>query len=202
MNYWRQRADERAFQKDMVVVDQVLDGKSLEEVDLSSLTLQVRHPLLNSKIIGVWTPLVQNGVRVGKRALQSNGLLEVPYTISIARPGLRKLGPTTGYGTFDAHFEPGEPVSVKVKDATFSYKASKGNGIQELGRINGDKDVFAIGNISYLSDYLVIMKNTDGALWEFWTRAEPIMSVSKGKVGEIREAYEKSVAQTLSIPKF
>ena len=196
LNYWRQQADERAFQKDTTVIHQVLDCKSLDKVEdiMLSLTLQVSNPLLNSKILGVWAPLVRNGSRVGKKHPSANALLEVPYAITTARPGLRKLGRTTAYGTFDAHFEPGEPVSVRVEDIALTYKASKGNDLQKLGRINGEKDVTAIGNISYLSDYLVVMKNTDGSLRELWTRAEPIKSVPKDKVGKLREEYEAFVA--------
>ena len=137
-----------AFMKD------VLQAPSASDVKASTLSLQVKSPLLNNKLLGVWAPLVRNGQRVGGKALAAE-LLETPYTTSIARPGARQLGPTTGYGTFDAHFHPNEPIVMTIMGATLELRASRENGVQELGLIN-NAEPLVIGNITCLSNYLLL----------------------------------------------
>ena len=169
----------------------VLQVPSASDVKASTLSLQVKSPLLNNKLLGVWAPLVRNGQRVGGKALAAE-LLETPYTTSIARPGARQLGPTTGYGTFDAHFHPNEPIVMTIMGATLELRASRENGVQELGLIN-NAEPLVIGNITYLSDYLLVMGNEVGSVRECWTRAEPIKSVSKEEAARIRMGVKATV---------
>lgn len=190
MNYWRQKADERTYEKDMTVLKNVLQSESIHKVDLSTLSLQVAAPMLNNRLLGVWAPIVRNGFRVGSACDKDDSSLRVPYTITIARPGLRQLGKTTGYGTFEAHLQPGEPISVLVGDTTCgTMVATKENLIQEIGWID-NREPLAMGNISYLSDYLLVMKDHGGRLQECWARAEPIRSVPQEEAIKIREEFE------------
>jgi hypothetical protein len=198
-NYWRQRLDERAHEQDMALIKNVLQ----QGTSISLPVSQVANPLTSPKLLGVWAPMIRNGHRVGSCANERT--LKVPYTLSITRAGHRKLGPTTALGTFDAPLKPGERLKVTVITANtestlpISFQAMGKNDAsctQYLGLVL-DEDTLKIGNISYLSDYLLVMRSKDAPMHELWVRAEPIQAVSEEEVSRLRQAE----AETAELPK-
>ena len=207
-NYWRQRSDERAYEKDMKLLQDLLDSS----LDVSTLQSPVRFPLTNNKLLGIWAPIVQNGNKIAEEvfavdendvSLTNLSAIKVPNTVSIGRDGPRKLGATTGYGTFDAHLTVGEKMVVMIGNGVDSCPrqdelptrlvATKNKEeIQDLG-------VLKIGKIRYLSGYILIMASEEGnCIQEAWMRAKNIDSVSTDEAAKIRSVYEEAEAMVSS----
>jgi len=206
-NYWRQRADEQAYEKDMKLIQDALDFT----LDISTLKSPVRFPMTNNKLLGDWAPIVQNGNKIAEEVFTVDendsssanlSAVKVSNTITIARDGPRKLGATIGYGTFDAHLTVGEQMVVSIrKDADGSSDDSlqtqlvatkDKDEIQDLGPLK-------IGKIRYLSEYILIMESNEGNnIQEAWMRAKTIESVSKDEAAKIRAMYEEAQAMASS----
>lgn len=206
-NYWRQRADEQAYEKDMKLLQDALDST----LDLSTLKSLVRFPMTNNKLLGVWAPVVQNGNKIAEEVFTVDendsssanlSAMNFPNTIAIARDGARKLGATTGYGTFDAHLTVGEQMVVSIEnDADGSSKDSLPARLvatKDKEEIQ-DLESLKIGKIRYLSEYILIMESDGGnSIQEVWMRAKAVESVSKDEAAKIRAIYEEAEAMAPS----
>lgn len=237
-NYWRQSMDEREWQTDFDVIETVLqhysrDNAGSQMVSELKVSNKMRNPQANRLLLGSWAPLVQNGLLVAKVSTplptteqRSRTTLEksreeveydVPYILSMARRGgVRSLGKTSAYGTFDAHLTEGEFITATLFNGLLSEDpdAIGSCDLPILTRNDGphafDFDGDAVppplsdrglyfGKVAYLSKYICVMSSTLDAVDDMkvvrdvWVRAEPVTSVSKDEVARIR-AHSKEEA--------
>ena len=166
-NYWRQSIDERAFSEDMDFLDAVLRVTSTEKVKERVPCKSGKHSV-NRRVLGLWAPITRRDTVIAKRQdhLESKNIL-VPYTVQISRTAGRKLGLKNHYGHFDAHLEKGESLTI----------ALRGDGLRLSGKVQASPDnevvyvgmLVGFGGITYLSEYLMIMRDPNGA-YDIWLR--------------------------------
>lgn len=135
-NFWRQMGDERLYEDNMQVLQDLLkldnfEGSSFvgnanatsgvnRRADMMSQmvvklekTNSIRIPSLNRLILGDWAPIVRGGKVVVACQDEDSKSICVPYRFRIQRTAGHKLAPKTPYGTFDEHLEPEEEVTVQ-----------------------------------------------------------------------------------------
>ena len=230
--------DEREWQTDFDVIETVLqhyssDNAGSQRVSELKVSNKMRNPQANRLLLGSWAPLVQNGQLVANVSTplpateqRSKTTLEksreeleydVPYILSMARrDGVRILGKTSAYGTFDAHLTEGEFITATLfngllsenPDATGSCDLpipTRNDGPHAL-----DFDDYAVpplsdrglyfGKVAYLSKYICVMSNTTvdavddmEVVRDVWVRAEPVTSVSKEVAARFRAHSKEEV---------
>ena len=177
-NYWRQTADERSYKIDMDALSSVRLELNVEET-IRSLEKRngVRRPSLHRKLLGSWAPITQDGKKILFDDVPSNNkIIDVRFKINIFRATGRKFAPRTHYGLFDAKLNAGEEVTVETSTCSLrtKYLASEKNDPIYLGlAIDSDKKEWplSIGKITYISDYILIHRNREGAS-SFWLRCD------------------------------
>ena len=177
-NYWRQMSDQREYNRDMEAVTSVMTEFNVEEaVRTLEYRLSTRKPSLSRKLLGFWAPLLLGGERVALNDMPANddGSIEVPYKINIFRTNGPKFAPKTYYGLFYAKLEVGEELTIEAN--TGSLRASipvvDTNEPNPLGMVdcNGAERLLSMGGITYVSDYVLIQRNDEGAV-DFWLRCD------------------------------
>jgi len=173
-NYWRQSMDNREYSKDMDVVN-----KALLNIDITDAikTIEkrnsVRKPSKNRLLLGKWAPIVRCGVNVAlsNKSFDECVEIELPMTVDIFRTAGRKFVTVKVYGVFDARLDEGEELSIQTSDGVIDKKiqANASNELIKLGTIGGRP--FRIGGITYLSDYLLILRGPDEEI-DLWLRCD------------------------------
>lgn len=173
LNYWRQAADEREYKIDIDAVNSVLSNSSPEIIEEIVKTLEhrcgMRRPWLSRRLLGSWVPLLRCGVCVAKKNIETEEI-EAPFTVDVFRTDGRKIAPKTPYGQFYSALEVGEDITVETSSLlseTFSVRDN--NEPVSLGML--DDMPFCLGNISYITDYVLIQRNPEGAI-DFWLRCD------------------------------
>ena len=137
----------------------------------------VRRPFLSRKLLGSWAPITQDGKKIILDDVPSNNnTIEVPYKINIYRTAGRKYAPRTYYGLFDANLNAGEEVTVESSASYLKtkYLASEENNHVSLGSAidgDGNERLLSIGKITFISDYILIHGNREGAI-SVWLRCD------------------------------
>lgn len=174
-NYWRQAADERFHAKNLAAVDAVARGGDGAEALMAEL--ENRMPILKPqqcrKLLGRWAPVLVGGKRLGE-PLEGGGALQVPLTMEVRRPGDRKTMENR-YGTFDAHMEDGEELTVTLEAgderAEASLRASADNSRRDVAfPSSAVLPTLGIGRVTFLSDYMLAQRDEDGVLLDVWVR--------------------------------
>ncbi len=215
-NYWRQKADENDYNRDMVTVMNVLSEFDVyDSIRRLEKRRSTRKPSLSRKILGTWAPILMNGINVSIRNMEKpifddeEKNVDVPYLIEICRSNGRKFGPKNHYGIFDLKLEHGEDLTVRVLsadermdlDCEFHTVVNEDNNVHVLGVIpttttttttsegqeekkedtdnyddglqihNTHSATLSLGSITYITDYVMIQRNENGAI-DFWVRAD------------------------------
>lgn len=176
LNYWRQAADEKEYAKNMRAVDAVLsDAPDLEEVVVAlEQRNSARKPTLSRKLLGSWAPLAHRGARVAERGGDTE--VRTPFRIDLYRTHGRRFAPKIVYGIFDRKLSVGEELTVATTTTLSTIiAAEEANEPRVLGTVDFGGDVGAssleLGRVTFLSDYLLIQRNTEGAI-DLWLRAD------------------------------
>ena len=172
-NYWRQSLDERAFKEDMDLVDAILREMSMENIKGRVPWKSGKHSV-NRMVLGLWAPITRRDTVVANKPDQSaQSTIFVPYTVQILRTAGRKFGLQNHYGKFDAHLEKGENLTIAVEGDGIRFsgevQASPHNEIVHVGVSGGFIPPLTFGGIQYLSSYLMIMRDSNGA-YDIWLR--------------------------------
>lgn len=170
-NFWRQAADEREYKIDIDAVNSVLSNSSAENIEVIVKALEyrcsVRKPWLSRRLLGSWAPLLRCGVCVAQKNIES---IEAPFTVDVFRTNGRKLAPKTPYGQFESALEVGEDITVETSNLISKTMSVKDNNEPViLGML--DDMPFCLGSISYITDYVLIQRNPEGAI-DFWLRCD------------------------------
>lgn len=171
-NHWRASLDQRAYEGDMAILDAVLQAAWPDElIKARELRQTIARPSINRKTLGRWAVLAsRSNPTVEQKSAEEDAFL-VSYTVEVFRTAGKKLGPKNHYGQFDAHLEDGEEVSLTVcsGDRCWSaqMEANSDNSVVQLGSF--DALPLSFGGITYLSDYLLIMRDPTGAV-DVWLR--------------------------------
>lgn len=175
MNYWRQAADERFHRKNLAAVDAVARGDEGAEALVAELEnrMPILRPQQCRKLLGRWAPVLVNGARLGE-PLESGGALQVPLTMEVRRSGERQTM-TNRYGTFDAHMEDGEELTLALEAgderAEASMLASTENSRKEIAFPSSSVlPALGIGRVTFLSDYMLAQRDDEGKLVDVWVR--------------------------------
>lgn len=175
MNYWRQSLDERTFNDDMRIVNDVLRGTiTRQQVAAMEQSRGGKHSI-NRRVLGRWAPVSRRDERIAIEQAQHGkdpkDAIFVPYTIEIFRTAGRKFGPKTYYGQFDAHLQKGEELTIKAEGDRIDFSgvvlASPDNEVVQVGLLGAYPLTY--GGITYLSDYIMIMRDAAGAV-DVWLR--------------------------------
>lgn len=183
-NYWRQMSDEREYNRDMAAVTSILTEFNVEEA-ITELEKRcgARRPALSRKRLGTWAPLLLAGKRVfyNDSPADEEGAMEVPFTVDVYRKEGRKFAERTYYGLFDAKLENGERLMVETNTgsvhAEFTLDESNDPFVVDMVNVNFGVDgeemqtPLSLGRITYISDYLLIQRDGEGAL-DFWLRCD------------------------------
>ena len=191
-NYWRQSVDQGDYNRDMEAVTAVLSPDCDVEIVVSNLikSRSTSRPSLNRKVLGSWAPILLNGKCVASISKSSNGVtknpmfvidehdpIEIPFKINISRKNGRRFAPKNHYGTFDKRLDAGEDLFITTSTAIKSefmvtVFADEDNSSRIIGMIGTNKrEPLHFGGIMYISDYVMIQRDTDGA-YDFWLRAD------------------------------
>lgn len=213
-NYWRQRSDEKDYDRDMDLVDFLLSDTTTvgginegteDAVKKVEIRNSVRKPSLSRKILGEWLPIYRNGYKVAtsvevedKDTYPSSSpmpmFVEGPYLVQIKRTNGRKFGPRNHYGLFDLKLDIDEQITISTTSGTMNTKGQAGEGViihkcsdenksqilgmDDLSIMDEEKDEtttllvpFCFGGITYVSDYIMIMRDQDGRI-DLWMRAD------------------------------
>jgi len=188
-NYWRQNADERYYKETMEAVAAAV-GPSPGDEKLLALELRmgIKNPLRNRKLLGEWLPLIVRGHRVGSIWGDYEGVA-TPVVVTIRRVGERKTREHT-YGTLDLPMEDGEPLLMSVRSLAEPTKppmegvfsARSGGGLQRvvfdvpndstLDWMLHSAGVMDFGDVSLLSDYLLVRRSPSGELLDLYLRRD------------------------------
>eukprot|EP00588_Corethron_pennatum_P022459 CAMPEP_0194326800 /NCGR_PEP_ID=MMETSP0171-20130528/38416_1 /TAXON_ID=218684 /ORGANISM="Corethron pennatum, Strain L29A3" /LENGTH=287 /DNA_ID=CAMNT_0039086529 /DNA_START=95 /DNA_END=958 /DNA_ORIENTATION=+ len=174
-NYWRQSMDERLYDQDMELVNNVLIN--LGDVKATILNLEkknsARKPCRHRNLLGKWAPILRCGQKVvceNKGSADFGAPIDVPLTIDIFRTAGRKLAPKIVYGTFDAPLGEREEITIRSSDGLVKQIcATESNDISILGMAGGS--LLQLGGITYLSDYILIQRDQKG-LTDVWLRCD------------------------------
>jgi len=150
-NYWRQVGDERVYNRNIDLIQDLLKLNSLEangtgsttsvsdeEKDTSIIgndnvnemvrrlenTNSIRIPSLNRLILGDWAPVVRGGKVIARSTADDEKSADLPYRFHIERTAGRKFAPETVYGTFDEHLKPGEKLTVQELSSSNAVTSS------------------------------------------------------------------------------
>jgi len=181
-NYWRQSMDEKAFRRDMDVVEAVLGTGTVVEEHIKELerSCTMRNPTLSRKVLGTWAPIVVNNRVVAVQ--QDKAPWKEPIlalcTVDVFRTAGRKMGVKNNYGQFDAHFEEGEELTLNTMGdgwtITSKVLAGEDNSVIQMASMDAlpifDGGRLTFGGVTYLSGYMMIMRDADGAV-EIWLRS-------------------------------
>jgi len=144
------------------------------------------------KILGTWAPMIQSDRCVirsepskidnnfSSRPSKNDEIMEVPFTIDIFRTKRRRLGPKNHYGVFDLKLEQGEELTIQLHASRsntlltgstykFSTVVDETNEPKFLGIVN-DAPLY-YGTITYITDYVLIQRDVDGAT-TIWIRVD------------------------------
>lgn len=165
LNYWRQKADERAREQDMALVDEILDSSSIPASLLATLESRnsVRFPALSRKLLGRWVPLREGGARRATRAADGDAVT-APCVVEVRRADGRRLAPKIVYGTFDARLTEGERLALQ---RTTGSRETRVVAVTATVDKSDPRSTFpewgglGFGSATYLSDYLLIMRRDD-----------------------------------------
>lgn len=184
LNYWRQSADQREYNRDLDVVDLLLEGSRSSSTDAARLAVEklegrnsARYPSLSRKVLGQWAPIMVANEwtalvteNPGCGSCDCGGFdVHVPFVMQIERTDGRRWGASNAYGIFDLKLEEGEGICVSAMDISKNMKADKANQCIELGSIEGVP--LRIGSISYISDYIMIQRGP-GKTIDLWLRQD------------------------------
>lgn len=183
-NFWRQMSDERIYNdsfdliqnllkiKDAAVLNEqkdtsILDNEEVNErIKRLERTNSIRIPSLNRLILGDWAPIVRGGKVVATSTPEEEKSIDIPYRFYVQRTAGQNLAPKTHYGTFEAHLEPGEEITVQEKSSSnavtsfgvFDSTSDKHENKLVKGYTNAvDGDLF-VGGITYVTKYVMIMR--------------------------------------------
>lgn len=177
-NFWRQKSDEREYNRDMDALTSVLTEFNVDEVvEALEKRCSIRKRSLSRKLLGSWAPLLLGGDRasLNDKPADDEGIIEVPFQMNIFRTNGRKFAERTFYGLFDAKLEVGEEITVESSTKSFSSTLSvdESNSYVAVGEASfgGVERMLSFGGITYLSDYLLVQRNTKGAI-DFWLRCD------------------------------
>lgn len=176
-NYWRQRLDEKSYQQDMDLVDKLLLGTDVEDVIRHLATKNsVRRPSCHRNLLGTWAPLYLSGTKVASSndETDDSGGIEVTMTIDIFRTNGPKFAPKNNYGTFYASLVEGEELTVRSSDGLINtvFCVSVSNEPISLGT-TASRHLLHFGGITYISDYLLLQRNSEG-LYDIWLRCDEV----------------------------
>ncbi|VEU41636.1 unnamed protein product [Pseudo-nitzschia multistriata] len=158
-NFWRQMGDERLYDENMQLVNNLLklntfDGKGLGintsssnrlsdmisgMVEKLEKTNSIRIPSLNRLILGNWAPIVRGGQVVAASNESKEGKItavSVPYRFHVQRTGGQKLAHKTPYGQFDEHLEPEEELTIRELSSDGNTVSTTSSGVVNA---SGDK---------------------------------------------------------------
>ena len=215
-NYFVQSRDERYHDSALDFVATLVGDTGLSAALLEIETLEERmgvtRPLLNKKMFGTWAPLLLSGELVASLVpadapkdisctRTASERLQSPATLTIKRAGER-VTKTNGYGTTDAHLQPGEEtrltltaggadgatvVSESVIGAIADNEQRHAVPWQTTTKASGEEGAeepalpgaLQLGCVSLLNDYLLVQRDTQGALADVYLRCdnEPVVLV-------------------------
>ena len=177
-NYWRQKADEREYNRDMEALSSVMAEYNIEEtVRALEKRNSIRNPSLSRKLLGSWAPILLSNELVSFTDMPANdeGDVELQYKIDIYRKNGRKFAPRSYYGLFDLKLDNGEELIVESKNNSFrrDVVADETNTRIDLGLISSgdDKRLLFLGGLTYVSDYILVERDAEGAI-DFWMRCD------------------------------
>ncbi len=177
-NYWRQMSDEREYNRDMEALASVLNEINMEErVCALEKRLGTRKPSLSRKLLGSWAPILQGGKKVAlnDKPADDEGSIEVPYKMSISRTDGPRFAAKNHYGIFYAKLEVGERLTIETSNNSLCkvITVDDTNDPNPLGyvELGASEHLLFTGGISYVSDYLLIQRNAEGAL-DIWVRCD------------------------------
>lgn len=177
-NYWRQRSDEREYNRDMDAMASVLaEFDTLDAVRALESRNPVRRPSLSRKLLGSWAPIFLDGEKAASndKPADDDGAIDVPCKLNIFRTNGPKFAERTYYGLFYAKLEVGEELTVQTDDGVIDTNVivDETNEPLPLGTVESavGKKVLSMGGITYVSDYVLIQRNVEGLL-SFWIRCD------------------------------
>jgi len=200
-NYWRQATDERVHTAAVNVVENLVSSggyrAALPAIENLERRMGIMKPLLNRKLLGTWAPVLYRGGVVASLVdspkpkplsctITMTKHLVIPAMLNVQRAGERRTK-TNGYGTTDAHLEPGEEINLKLTGPGGVAESSIG-ALRENERLHVPWQSNAgrllsngaplpghgmpLGRISLLNDYLIVQRDTGGAIREVWLRCD------------------------------
>ena len=175
-------------------------GKAIPALQELEGRMGVRRPLLNKKLFGTWAAVLIGGELVSSLeptdapkkelslVLTTGDQLHTPATLTIRRNGERVTN-SNGYGTTDAHLQPGEEIRLTLAGGP------PGDPVSEtvIGAIEVNErtevawppaggeaalpGTLQLGCVSLLNEYLLVQRDASGALAEIWLRCdnEPVV---------------------------
>jgi len=198
-NYWRQSSDEKIYKRDIDLIDAALlanlnnfDSIALDEmVKAAEKRGGARFPWISRKLLGTWAPILHAGEKVvcesyntgtddddddatGESAEQ---IIECSTVIEIQRSAGPKYAPKNYYGTFYANLEEDEEIRVLSSDLTIddTIRVSKANTtivmLEDSESVGNLAAPVYLGRITYLSDYILIQRRSDGSV-DLWLRMD------------------------------
>lgn len=201
-NYWRQASDERMHTHTVEAITHLVDSGStaaaMPSIEALENRMGITKPLLNQKLLGTWAPVLYRGSLVASlvdtaapRAISctitATRQLVVPATLSLQRLGERRTK-TNGYGTTDAHLQPGEAIRLTLAGpGAFAESSLPASGENERQHVRWERHSgrllatglpglpgrgVPLGRISLLNEYLLVQRDTSGKLREVWLRCD------------------------------
>mmetsp|Transcript_1925 Transcript_1925/g.2671 ORF Transcript_1925/g.2671 Transcript_1925/m.2671 type:complete len:291 (-) Transcript_1925:129-1001(-) len=191
LNYWRQRIDEREYNRDMDVVNAILSSSEnvMSLIRQCEESRSVRRPSLNRKLLGEWGPILHYGTCVASTDDDDDdhNMINVPFRIRVYRTDGPVLGKKTPYGVFDAQLKEGESVTVETSSLQHSFAASESNEPIICGMVQ-DRPLCFGGGITYITDYILIQRGPEGDI-DVWLRLDD------GYLGKTNEENEQKDEQ-------
>lgn len=161
LNYWRQAIDERIYESNKEVVSSLLSVVTdplephaglLRGISSLENSMSIRHPQLNRKLLGNWTVLTRCGHPVFEPASKRRRCAHCSCPLQVRTEMHVRISRARDDGQ-EGHFQEGEALIARIS-STETSQGSK--GAQELTLAAGEPSTLLGGNITYLSDYLMI----------------------------------------------
>ncbi|KAL3926592.1 MAG: hypothetical protein SGPRY_003230 [Prymnesium sp.] len=163
LNYWRQAIDERIYESNKDVVSSLLSVAAdplephaglLRVISSLENSMSIRHPQLNRKLLGNWTVLTRCGHPVFEPASKRRRCAHCSCPLQVRTDMHVRISRARDDGQ-EGHFQEGEALIARIS----SKETSQGSkGAKELTLAAGKRSTLLGGNITYLSDYLMIQR--------------------------------------------
>lgn len=230
-NFFVQSRDERYHTVALDFINTLVSDSdaALPALEQLESRMGVRQPLLNKKLFGTWAPVMLRGELVGRlvpadapkeiSCIRTTAeQLQAPATLTIKRAGERKTK-KNGYGTTDAHLDPGEQIRLTLASGDEAGRAVseavigalEGNdrtdvAWQSSSSATGDDEettavvqpaALQLGCVSLLNEYLLIQREASGDLADIWLRCddEPVVLVQADLYSDPTRTGRRKVAQ-------